>query len=336
MVRDPEPGFYPYFQEFTVPDSEERVTRKGFIALGPAVDYSEGIVYRHEQTLSGPKKDRLELLRHTGANTGQLFFIYSDPKLAVDDILDAAAQSPPIAEIRDEYDVVHRMWRISDSRTIAEITRLMADKKLLIADGHHRYETALAYRKENPAVPGARHVMMTLVNMESTGLKVLATHRLVDGLPEFDSVDMVRRAGKYFRVSTVGAVDVMKQELASAGPSLVRIGIATNCGDGLFLVEKQRSPGELDVALLHDVLLGQVLGINEEAVREQTYTRYIRGLDAAVDEVRGRRAQAAFLLEPTPARQVAEISFAGGVMPQKSTDFYPKLLSGLAVYKVSG
>src|SRR5271166_4908083 len=179
LAQDPAPGLYAYFQEFEVPDSGERLTRKGFIGIGKIEDYSAGVVYRHEQTLTGPKKDRLELLRHTHAHFGQLFMLYPDPAGAVDRLLDEAAKQAPLLEVEDEYGAVHRVWKIADARRIQE---LMADKKLLIADGHHRYETALAFRNENPGLPGADRVMMTFVNMHSPGLKILATHRLVSGL----------------------------------------------------------------------------------------------------------------------------------------------------------
>src|SRR4051812_33594107 len=143
LARDREPSLFAYFQEFRVPDTGEYLTRKGFIALGQIEDYSAGVVYRHEQTLSGPKKDRLELLRHTRAQCEQLFMLYPDTSGEIDRILDRAATAPPDAQVADEYGAEHRLWRISDPATVSRIQSLMADKKLLIADGHHRYETAL-------------------------------------------------------------------------------------------------------------------------------------------------------------------------------------------------
>jgi uncharacterized protein (DUF1015 family) len=334
LAQDTESGFFPYFQEFTVPDTGERVTRKGLIALGPVADYSEGIVFRHEQTLKGPKLDRLELLRHTRAHTGQLFFLYADPDFSVDAILDAAAEQAPEVEVTDEYGVAHRMWRIVDAERTSAIQDLMADKRLLIADGHHRYETARAFAEENPDLAAARHVMMTLVNLHSPGLKVLATHRLVHSLPTFDPSALFSSAAGHFRVRETVSLEETKSLLNAPDTASVRIGVAAGDGSRLAILEKERGTGELDVATLHATVLHQLLGISPEAVRDQTHTRYIRGLDAAVEQVREGKAQAAFLLAPTPAGQVAEISFAGGVMPQKSTDFYPKLLSGLALYKM--
>jgi uncharacterized protein (DUF1015 family) len=331
LAREREPGVFPYFQEFTVPDTGERLVRKGFIALGAVEDYSAGVVYRHEQTLSGPKKDRLELLRATHSHFGQLFMLYPDPAGAVDALLDQAASAAPLAEVEDEYGAIHRIWKSTDA---AQIERLMGDKKLLIADGHHRYETALAFRNENPSLPGADRVMMTFVNMHSPGLKILATHRLVNGLAETGFPDdFLRRAAEDFEIAEIDSLDRLKRAWAVPGG---RTAIGAAIGSRLFLFEFRQATGELDVRVLHERLLGRALGIGEDAVRDERHLRYARGIDAAVDEVRRGAAQIAFLLKPVSVQQVADISFAGGVMPQKSTDFYPKLLSGLTIYRVGG
>ncbi len=332
LAQDPEPAFYPYYQEFRLPESGERITRKGFIGLGPVVDYGEGVVFRHEQTLAGPKKDRLELLRATKAHTGQLFLLYSDPEFAVEALLEEAASQAPLIEVEDEYGVLHRVWRIADPPRTAEITRLMGGKKLLIADGHHRYETALAYARENPECAAARRVMMTLVNLHSPGLKVLATHRLLRGLADFNPENLLHHARRRFHVLEGVPVEMLRDRLAASDPSTVRIGFAAGAAPRTWLLERERAPGELDVAALHSDVLHKILGIDEEAMREQRHILYQRGLRASLEQVREGRVQAAFLLPPTPVEQVAEVAFSGGVMPQKSTDFYPKLLDGLTTY----
>jgi uncharacterized protein (DUF1015 family) len=328
LARDHQSGIFPYFQEFTVPDTGERLVRKGFIALGAVEDYSRGVVYRHEQTLSGPKKDRLELLRHTHAHCGQLFMLYPDPEGSIDALLDEAAKAAPIAAVTDEYGAVHTVWRMAGA---ARVAQLMADKRLLIADGHHRYETALAFRNENAGLPGADRVMMTFVNMHSPGLKILATHRLVSGLDAGFEERFLLAAAAGFQVQEIGALDTLKRAW-DEGAGLTILGAAI--GSRLFLLEDRQARGELDVRVLHQRVLGQALGIGEEAVRDEKHLRYIRGLDAAVEEARKGAAQIAFLLKPVSVEQVAATSFAGGVMPQKSTDFYPKLLSGLTIYKL--
>jgi uncharacterized protein (DUF1015 family) len=329
LACDAELAIFPYFQDFTVPDTGERLTRKGFIALGAVEDYSAGVVHPHERTLAGPKKDRLELLRHTRVHIEQLFMLYPDRAGEIDALLDEAAQAAPLAEVADEYGVGHRMWRI---RGAGRIQELMADKKLLIADGHHRYETALAFRNENPRLAGADRVMMTFVNMYSAGLKILATHRLVNGVDPAQLPDaFLGRAAADFRVVEIASLDELRRAWERpAGPTVIGAAI----GARLFLLQSLHPAGELDVRVLHERLLAKALGIGEEAVRDEKNLRYIRGIEAAVAEARGGAAQIAFLLRPTSIEQVADTSFSGGVMPQKSTDFYPKLLSGLTAYRI--
>ena len=325
LARDTEPGIFPYFQEFTVPDTGERLVRKGFIALGAVEEYSAGVVHRHEQTLSGPKQDRMQLLRHTHAHFGQIFMLYPDPAGAIDTRLDEAARAKPLLEVTDEYGAVHRMWKIADA---GPIRQLMADKKLLIADGHHRYETALAFHRENPGLPGSDRVMMTFVNMHSTGLKILATHRLVSGI---HTEGFPQSAAADFTIEEIDSPARLQQAWGDR-PAKTVIGAAM--GNRLYLMEARAAAGELDVRVLHERILAKSLGVSEEAVRDERHIRYIRGLDAALEEARQGAAQIAFLLKPTSIEQVAATSFAGGVMPQKSTDFYPKLLSGLTIYKL--
>ena len=329
LAREEEAGFFPYFQEFTLPGSGERLVRKGFIGLGAVEDYSSGIVYRHEQTLAGPKKDRLELLRHTHAHFGQLFMLYADPHGAIDAVLDQVSGGPPLAEVIDEYGAVHRIWKTTATNPIQE---LMCDKKLLIADGHHRYETALAFRNENPTLPGADRVMMTFVNMHSPGLRILATHRLVNGIPGKAVPDeFLRKAAVDFEVEEIASPDVLQRSWEQAGNRSI---IGAAIGNRLFRMEKRGGERQLDVRVLHENLLGNVLGIGEDSVRDERYLRYVRDFDAAVEAARQGSAQIAFLLKPASVEQVAATSFAGGVMPQKSTDFYPKLLSGLTIYRL--
>jgi len=325
LARDAQTGVFPYFQEFTVPDTGERMVRKGFIALGAVEDYSAGVVHRHEQTLAGPKKDRLELLRHTHAHFGQIFMLYPDPAGSIDAILDAAAQMPPLTEVTDEYGAIHRLWKIADA---ARVQQLMADKMLLIADGHHRYETALAFRDDNPALAGADRVMMTFVNMHSPGLKILATHRLVSGV---NTSGFPQSAARDFLVEEIDS-PARLQEAWKRHPDRTTLGAVM--GTSLYQMEARDVRGALDVKVLHERILDKALGIGEEAVRDEKHIRYIRGLDAALQAARTGSAQIAFLLKPTSIQQVADTSFGGGVMPQKSTDFYPKLLSGLTIYRL--
>ncbi len=329
LAQDPVPGFYAYFQDFEVPDTGERLTRKGFIGLGKVEDYSAGIVFRHEQTLSGPKKDRLEVLRHTRAHFGQIFMLYPDREESVDDQLDQATQGPPAMDVIDEYGARHRLWAVTDPARLARIQTLMQPMKLLIADGHHRYETALNYRNEHPGDPAAQYVMMTFVNMYSPGLKILATHRVLRGL---ENPDLLRKVTSEWTVKTFPSLAGLKQEMASPAPQSVRFGVVT--AKYALLLSRLRKEGELDVPVLHREILDKWLGIGEEAVRDEKYIQYVRGMDAAAAEVRDHGAQMSFLLDPTPIDDMGRVAFASGVMPQKSTDFYPKLLTGVTIYRL--
>lgn len=331
LSQDPKPAFYAYAQEFTVPDTNERSTRQGFIGLGKVEEYAAKVVFRHEQTLSGPKKDRLQVLRATQAHFGHIFMLYPDPQQTIDAMLTAAQQGTPVLDVVDDYGVRNRLWAISDPAAIAAIETAMADKRLLIADGHHRYETALNYSKES-SDPAAQYVMMTFVNMHSAGLRILATHRVLRNVPDFNEEALVKRAYDQFKVTAFRTQKEIRQAMQNPDPGQVLMGMVTSSGD--YLLSRPRKKDELDVPVLHKEVLTGLLCITEEQVRDESYITYVRGMEAAVAEVREKGAQVAFLLEPTPIEDMARIAFGGGVMPQKSTDFFPKLLSGITIYKL--
>src|SRR5580704_15384936 len=412
VARDSEPSFYAYTQEYTVPGTEERRTRRGFIGAGKLEEYSAGVVFRHEHTLSGPKADRLELLRHTRTHTGQLFMLYSDEQRRVDNILaDVEASAPPATELRDEYGVVHRLWVVSDPAKIAAIQEAMASQKLVIADGHHRYETALTYRNErrnerqnergaaagqasspsqgqdHSSAPGQQdslsvgqdrsplpgqdrspspgesnadapyeRAMMTFGNTRSEGLTILPTHRVVANVPDFSWPIMRRYLEPWFTAEEFPfANDAGKAEarakflrrLVEARDSRA-IGVyPAESGKRAYYVLTLRAganlgqllPGvsplqrELDVVLLHEGILEPALGITPQAVTAEKNLTYEREAAAALDTVDRGAAQVAFLLNPCDVEQVMRIATSGEVMPQKSTDFYPKLLSGITMYR---
>jgi uncharacterized protein (DUF1015 family) len=357
LTQEHEPSVFAYAQRFKVPGSEVQKERRGFIALGKLHEYAEQVVFRHEHTLSKPKSDRLNLLKATHAHFGQIFMLYSDPSGSVDKILyenNAAAD----AEVTDEYGVLHRLWRVNQPAAINLLATAMADKKLIIADGHHRYETALNYSKEHangahakpetganglpqPAFPEAA-VMMTFVNMDSDGLVILPTHRVVHSLPRFDQAAFRNAAAEFFSTEMLGGEDAaayMKTLGAQRGTAFVAV-----TKDGALLLrarpdavkkaladipDRQR---QLDLTQLHSIILDRLLGLDAEKVREQTNIRYLRDAGEAVEQVRKGEADVAFLTNPVTMEQLREVAFAGEVMPQKSTDFYPKLLSGLTIY----
>ncbi len=352
LVPDAEPSIYVYAQRFTVPGDPTgaAIERRSFIALGRVEDYDRKIVFRHEQTLSKPKADRFNLLRATQAHCGQIFMVYSDPDSAVDAALHQ--ECPPTVEVRDEYGVLHRMWKVSDPQIIASVQKKMADKKLIIADGHHRYETALNYRNEmrrqsaGNLQAATERVMMTFVNMDSPGLVVLPTHRVVFGLEDFSVSEMVAELRKYFEVEDLGVLDDVSAAmpwLHAAGKD--RTALLAVTAHSAFLLKPRpdaQSPGlkglseqqrALDVVQLHKVVLEDTLGMSEEDIRAQNHLKYVRDAAEAVDEVL-KGAQVAFLMNPVRMEQVRDVAFEGEVLPQKSTDFYPKMLSGLTIYSL--
>ncbi len=344
VAEDDTESFYPYFQEFPHPDTGETFIRKGFIGLTELAEYSEGVVHGHELTHKGPKLDRLELTRHTRTHFGQLFMLYDDPRRQIDELLDGATKGEPVVEIT-EGEVIHRMWRISDPETVARVQQLMADKKLMVADGHHRYETALTYRRENPDLPGADRAMMTYVNMSSEGLVVLATHRVLAGLAGFDAAVVRLRAAEEFDIRRLDSPSELEAALSDSPPDQSSIGVVFEGDPAAYILTAKPEALDrlgndltatelsLDVVILHKALLARALGVSEQDVLELKNISYVRGFQAAVAQVTSGAAQVAFLLRPVSVQKVAEISFSGGVMPQKSTDFYPKLLAGLTSYK---
>jgi uncharacterized protein (DUF1015 family) len=368
LVQDSVPGIYIYSQEFLVPGTHMRRVRIGFIALARVEDYDKRVVFRHERTLSAPKADRIELLRQTRAQTGQLFFLYDDPTRRIDAWLEEAAQKESPLEMRDEYDVTHRLWPVFDPALIERIQRAMADQKLVIADGHHRYETALNYRNECRARAGqtdplaaSEFAMATFINTHSKGLTILPTHRLISRVANFD-FDRFRAAlARYFdwysypfenpqeRAASYAEFhkDLESQHLGRQTIGVYPGAIGPAQAFYLFVLRRDADLEQLlpdlseaqrglDVVLLHRLILEKGLRITAEAVAAENHVRYEREMDAALAAVERGEAQLALLLNPVRVDQVVKIALAGDVLPQKSTDFYPKLLSGVTVYRVEG
>lgn len=357
LVQEKDPCIFAYAQRFRVPGSGEVKERRGFVALGKLHDYADRVVFRHEQTLSKPKSDRLNLLKATHAHFGQIFMLYSDPAGSAEKILYEGA-GPADAEVTDEFGVLHRVWRVSDPAVIRLLTSTMADKKLIIADGHHRYETALNYSKEynpktsskiehstielpQPPFPQAA-VMMTFINMDSDGLVILPTHRVVHSLAGFDPSHFTKAAEQFFTVEKLpeaGAseyIDKLRKQdgvafaaVTRSGAFLMRSKPEAAAPSLAGLPENQR---QLDLSHLHTIILDKILGLDAEKVSEQTNLRYLRDATEAVEQVQRGEADVTFLTNPVTMNHLREVAFAGSVMPQKSTDFYPKLLSGLTIY----
>ena len=354
LAQDSSPSIYAYSQRFFVPGTSEQVERRGFIAVGRLHEYKDGIVFRHEQTLAKPKSDRLNLLRATHAHFGQIFMLYGDPAQTIDSLL-FGNDHHEWEEVTDEYGVLHRLRRISEPSVLNIVQTEMADRKLIIADGHHRYETALNFRNEVSANAdaclraNAGRVMMTFVNMDSPGLVILPTHRVVFGLRNSETKAFLDKAQQSYEVKDVpgsAEKDVTKL-LGESGKKAISFVAATKNGNFLMMA-KSDSPQQissefsmrqkkLDVVHLHSLMLEKVLGISRQQVIDQQHIRYLRSASEALSSVKSDpEVNVAFLMNPVSIEQVREIAFAGEVLPQKSTDFYPKLLSGLTIYSLDG
>lgn len=343
---DGEPSIYAYAQRFRHPLAQETwIERRCFIALGAVSPYEEGIVYRHEQTLSKPKADRMDLLKATRTHSGLIFMLYEDEQLSVEKMIwNSLSGKRADATVVDELGVENSLWRVDDLAVIAAVQDAMKTKRLIIADGHHRYETSLRYKQEQGASAGPNpfdYTQMGFVSIQSAGLLVLPTHRVVFGLDSIGGI--VEQLKCVFETRKLGPRDpeMLTKLLAEEGQG--RFATVMAAGSDTFLLTL--SPEEaakqlpnlteierrLDVTLLHQLILHEQLGLSEESVREQRNIRYYRSAAEALKDVQ-QGANFAFLLNPVSMEVMRDLSYAGRVMPQKSTDFYPKLLSGLTLY----
>jgi len=339
LRRDAVPALYRYHQIFSAFGQEH--TRKGFIGRVRLRRFEEGVVLPHERTLSGPRLDRLALARACRTHLSQVFGLYSDPKGTVDAEFAALDSTAPALEARLGDGVVHRLWRLTDARAHARIAAAMGDRKVYIADGHHRYETMLALRDElRPLARSQRSSIdygsMFLTSMDDPGLVILPTHRVVHGLEGFELSRFLDRLRSRFEVEELPA---SRAEGLRAPPRNTPGSYLLASGGRFFSVslrpgEESSVPGpaplrRLDVPILHALILEEILGIDRSAQERQTNLRYLKDFRGALEETRRPGVQAVFLLNPTRIEQLKAVADASEVMPQKSTFFFPKLASGL-------
>lgn len=344
LIRDEKEAIYPYYQTFTTKEGKT-YTRKGLIAACKLYEFSEGKVMPHEKTLSGPKADRLNLFKKTEANFSCIFGLYGDPQKTVDSLIDAHTQAnPPIIDAMDYQNCRNQLWRIDDPETVSKINAAMLDKRILIADGHHRYETGVAYRDlrkaENPNHTGNEpynFIMMYVANMYDEGLVIFPTHRLVHSLPDFNFAEFTKKLESHFALTPLSGKDAAKAFLkAHPHSAFVLVGRDATVGISLATDAEKAIPADiapvlkqLDVVLLHQAILGNILGISVEAQAKQTNLMYSKDFDEVFEKVASGKAQAGFLMNPTKIGEVTQVAESGEVMPQKSTFFYPKLLTGV-------
>ncbi len=398
LVEEREPALFGYAQRYTVPGTGEVRERRGLICLGHLYDYAEEVVYRHEQTLSKPKSDRLSLFKATRTYCEQIYMLYSDPAFTVEHLVFGNKSGEPTVApdetVTDEYGVVHSVWKVTDPHVLNLLVGALQDKKLIIADGHHRYETSTTYARERAAELGVpvttqqsgkteraagdadespsndadlhtgpqlpappfpeAAMMMTLVNTDAPGITILPTHRIVYGLKDFSPEAFLQRAAEFFDISTIETKAAAAGSDAENVEGVVERTAPLNGTDGVAFLAvmqdgthllrakadaidaalqhvppRQRS---MDVVQLHRLVLEHLLDLSPESIRNQENLRYLRSAEDAAAQVSRGEADIAFLIKPVTLDQMKEVSLSGEVMPQKSTDFYPKLLSGLAFY----
>lgn len=348
LVRDIEPSLYIYEQEYNVKGRPRK--RIGFIALAKIEDFSTGKIKAHERTLKGPKADRLRLLKACKTNFSQIFSLFSDPEQKVDEILRKHTKEKPRINIKVDG-VIHRLWSLNDSEAIETITGLMQDKPLFIADGHHRYETAINYRDEMRLFTGDNsgeapfdYTMMMFVNMDGKGLTVLPTHRVLKNLPKINHDKFRENLKHIFEIKEFSSIDKTMAELAKNSDSHA---IGMYLGNRTYSLLKVKDENEviklldgnqsrswklLDVTILHQVIINRVLGFGRTNI--ESSIKFTTNGKEAVQLVTSGEYQMAFFLNPTKISSVRDIANLGEVMPQKSTYFYPKLLSGLVLNKL--
>ena len=337
VVRDREPAVWAHTQDYTGPDGASR-TRRGFFCRVRIEEYGPGRVRPHERTHPGPKEDRLRLTRATRANISPIFSLYSDPEQAAWSALAPATEAPPWGEVTDGDGTVHRIWRVADPAAIAAVQAAAKGSELLIADGHHRYETMQAYAEEVGGEGEHRYILMCLVALEDPGLTVFPTHRLVNGLDAARREALVATLRRDFEVTEVSSEQIAPEP--GTGPLTLGY-VDSHDGRALHLRLKDQAIADaalqghseayrhLDTGVLEALVLKGALGLSDEDIAHFNGMFYARDTEEALAMVRSGEWDAAFLMRPTPVEQVRAVAAAGENMPPKSTFFYPKLLTGL-------
>lgn len=348
LAEDVKEGYYIYEEEFTVKGETMKI--KGFVAAVKLEEFSKGIVLPHEETLSKAKEDRLNMMKATGANLSLIYSMYSDDG-KVKALIDTNSSAAPAKETATDDGIVHRLWICDGEEDCKAISELFADKKLYIADGHHRYETAINYRnhlrEQGLAKEGdkADYVMMFLIDMAHEGLVVFPTHRMVRNLEKYDVEEILQKLAADFEILPLACPRCMEKEMAKAEDGKRVIGFYA--GNKKFYALKLKDENatapiadhcqaykDLDVTALHYLILEKHFAIDKANMANQKNLVYTRSFDEAVDKVDSGEFQCSFFLNATKIHQISDVALAGDKMPQKSTYFYPKLTTGLVMRKI--
>ena len=349
---DEETCFYIYGEKFEVDGIE--YSFKGIIGKVFLYEFERGIILPHENTLSKAKEDRFNLMKETACNFSQVYSLYDDPNGKIDKSIEKLTKREPDIQFTDADGVTHTMWVVPRCTEVDKISANMAGKKLYIADGHHRYETAIKYRnylREKGVISEfgeneADYMMMMLVNMQSKGLVVFPTHRIIHSLKKFSATKLINALGEYFDITTSKVQETAQNKLKAIYDSGAK---GFNMFDGKkyyimqlkdkavmkkFLPDSSEALRNLDVSILHKLVLEDLLGIDAENMANGTNLTYTRSEQEAIDAVTNGEANCAFILNPTRVEEIGDVARAGEKMPQKSTYFYPKLITGLVMNKL--
>lgn len=355
MVREEKPALYIYEEVFKALGSIHSL--KGVVCRVKLEEFEKGIILPHEFTLSKAKEDRTQLIKATNCNFSQVYSLFMDSEHTTTQKLDSLSQGEPDITYTDDDGVTHNMWVVSDEEMINAICSDFDDRKLYIADGHHRYETALAYRDYcrekglSKLGDGADYIMMLLVDMEHSGLVVLPTHRLVRNLPVFNEntvKDVLKKCEKYFDIEEINDIklieDILSDEYNSGKSAFAFYYGGTSCNllrlkdFGVMqniLPDLSKASQELDVTVLHSLILERIFGINKENMAKQINLVYTKTTQQAIGSVQTGKSQCAFIMNPTRVTQIRDVAAAGEKMPQKSTYFYPKPITGFVINELT-
>jgi uncharacterized protein (DUF1015 family) len=351
LEQEDAPALYIYEQEFLA--DNQWITRRGFIALVKLEPFDKGHIYPHEQTLSGPKEDRLKLIQSCQANLSPIFALFPDENSTIDNYVSTLIPIKPEVDFTDNSGVKNRLWVIKEKPAIDTLITLMEEKPLFIADGHHRYETALTYKeqigKENSR-PGddlpPDYVMMTCVSMNNHGLKIFPSHRLVRNIKDYHFDRILQSMKEVFSVEPLSKGYRMEDFISTfnAETKSHTFGMYVGQEDTYYTLHLQNQKlvdtvfsndhpewKHLDTGILHGIIINRILGINSSDITLKDYVKYAKDEREAIPLVRSGQYQLAFFLKPTPIEQIKAIAMERKVMPPKSTYFYPKLVTGIVI-----
>jgi uncharacterized protein (DUF1015 family) len=354
LVTDEVDSMYLYTQRFCLGDVE--FTRRGFLAAVKIEDYEAKVVLPHENTFPSHRANRLHLIHETKANFGKIFVLYPDPERRVTEFLSQFDAASPMMTVHTDG-IEHSIRRIASTEDIEFLVSEMREKQLFIADGHHRYHTALTYRNEvlpqlsEEGRDVVSYRMMALVSMDDPSVSILPTHRVLRGIADFSEERILRQLGEFFEVQALEqegeGLEAVLARLRQDALVMTSFVVCLRGGKFFLIRLKDRAsalaalPGnphptvrELDVTILHSLIMEKMLSLSPEAQNSAEYISHFRDAAEAVALVEKGESQVAFLVNPTRVHQVRDVALAGQVMPQKSTDFYPKLLTGLIMRKL--